>query len=135
MEWLILGFPVASLALSFLHYKAELSITNLRSFLAVLELLNDAHTQLPSKNTDPSLARGANWARRFHGFTAAVLAVGGNAAGLAGALSICPLRFAATPRSLYLDVVLALVSLAVLLDTPRWSYRPAAPIDQGFAPD
>lgn len=133
VEWLILGFPVASLALSFLNYKAELAITNLRHFLAVLERLNEAHLQLPSYNTDPSWARGANRARRFHDYTAAVLAAGGNAAGLGAALAIYPQRFAATPWFLYLGVVLALGSLAVLLVTPRWSYRPAASADQGLA--
>ena len=43
VEWLMLGFPVASLSLAFLNYKAERAITNLRRFLSALEQLGDAH--------------------------------------------------------------------------------------------
>lgn len=71
IEWLLLGFPVASLALAFLNYKAERSITNLRCFLAELEQLNNAHEILPSYNTDPKWSVGANKVRRFHDFAAA----------------------------------------------------------------
>ena len=37
IEWLVLGFPVASTCLAFLSYKAECAITNLRKFLSALE--------------------------------------------------------------------------------------------------
>lgn len=36
IEWLVLGFPVASICLVFLNYKAERAITNLRRFLSEL---------------------------------------------------------------------------------------------------
>lgn len=36
VEWLVAGFPVASICLAFLNYKAERAITNLRRFLAAL---------------------------------------------------------------------------------------------------
>lgn len=59
VEWLILGFPVASMCLALLNYKAERSITNLRTFLAKLEKLEDAHLTLPSYNTEPQWSSGA----------------------------------------------------------------------------
>jgi hypothetical protein len=66
VEWLILGFPVASTCLAFLNFKAERAITNLRRFVSSLERLElDSHG-LPSYNTDPQWAAGANKARRFH---------------------------------------------------------------------
>lgn len=65
VEWLIIGFPVASLCLAFLNYKAERAISNLRTFLSVLEQLDNAHEHLPSYNTDPQWSHGANRARPF----------------------------------------------------------------------
>ncbi|GAB4058217.1 hypothetical protein [Uliginosibacterium sediminicola] len=124
VEWLILGFPVASICLAFLNYKAERAITNLRRFLSSMERLGNAHHALPSYNTDPQWASGANKARRFHDYAAAVLAAGGNAAGLGAALAIYPQRFAEAPLFLYAASLLALVSLIVLLLTPRWGYTP-----------
>ncbi len=53
VEWLVFGFPVTSLCLAFLNYKAERAITKLRSFLSALEKLDEAHQRLPSYNTDP----------------------------------------------------------------------------------
>lgn len=53
IEWLVLGFPVASISFAFLNYKAERAITNLRVFLSELECLGGANEQLPSYNTDP----------------------------------------------------------------------------------
>ncbi|MES2935687.1 MAG: hypothetical protein V4805_19620, partial [Pseudomonadota bacterium] len=68
IEWLVLGFPVASTCLAFLNYKAERAISNIRHFLSTLERLDDAHLTLPSYNTDPKWAMGANKARRFQDF-------------------------------------------------------------------
>jgi hypothetical protein len=48
VEWLVLGFPVASTCLAFLNYKAERAITNLRKFISELERLGNAHEALPS---------------------------------------------------------------------------------------
>jgi hypothetical protein len=123
IEWLLLGFPLASLCLALLNYKAERAITNLRTFLAALEQLDDAHQRLPSYNTEPRWSSGANRARRYHDVATTLLAAGGNAIGLGAAWSIYPLRIAASVGFFWTAVGLALLSLAVLLVTPRWSYR------------
>lgn len=125
VEWLIIGFPVASLCLAFLNYKAERAISNLRTFLATLEQLDNAHEHLPSYNTDPQWSDGANRARRFHDYAAAILACAGNAAGLGAATAIYPQRFSDAPAFLYVAIVLAIFSLIVLLATPKWRYAPA----------
>ncbi|WP_066335544.1 hypothetical protein [Azohydromonas lata] len=124
VEWLIFGFPVASLCLAFLNYMAERAISNLRSFLSVLEQLEDAHRQLPSYNTDPRWSRGANQARRFRDIATAILVLGGNAAGLGAALAMYPQRFGAAPGFLYLACALVVASVLGVLVTPKWSYAP-----------
>jgi hypothetical protein len=123
IEWLLLGFPLASLCLALLNYKAERAITNLRTFLAALEQLDDAHRRLPSYNTEPRWSSGANRARRYHDVATTLLAAGGNAIGLGAAWAIYPQRIAASAFVFWTAVALALLSLAVLLVTPRWSYR------------
>lgn len=124
IEWLVLGFPVASTCLAFLNYKAERAITNLRHFLSTLERLDDAHATLPSYNTDPKWAMGANKARRFHDFAAAVLVAGGNAIGLGAVIKIYPERMAENPVVVWGIGCIAVVSLIALLLIPRWSYLP-----------
>jgi len=124
IEWLVLGFPVASTCLAFLNYKAERAITNLRAFLATLEQLNNAHQELPSYNTDPQWALDANKARRFHDYASAVLVAGGNAIGLGAVWKIYPERIGENPAVVWLTASVALVSLIALLMIPRWSYRP-----------
>lgn len=84
--WLALGFPVAALAFALLNHKTEQSISHLRRFLCDLERLDDAHLKLPSYNSDPRWAEGANSARRFHDIAAAGLVAGGNLAGLGAVL-------------------------------------------------
>lgn len=123
VEWLVLGFPVASTCLAFLNYKAERAITHLRRFLSVLEQLESAHTTLPSYNTDPRWAEGANKARRYHDLAAAILVAGGNAIGVGAVIKIYPERIAANPATLWLTIVVAAISFVALLITPRWSYR------------
>ncbi|MFL9610491.1 hypothetical protein ACW4YW_12120 [Methylobacillus pratensis] len=125
VEWLILGFPVASICLAFLNYKAECAITNLRTFLSSLEKLDAAHERLPSYNTDPLWSRSANKARRFHDYAAAVLVAGGNIAGLGAAQAIYPQRLSTEPAFLYIAATLSLVSFIIVLLSPRWSYSPA----------
>lgn len=132
VEWLILGFPVASLCLALLNYKAERALSNLRTFLSALEQLDDAHLRLPSYNTEPRWAAGANKARRFHDHATALLAAGGNAVGLGAAWHIYPQRLGQGSVFLYGSIALAVVSLLVLLVTPRWSYRPR-PLAQGMS--
>jgi hypothetical protein len=126
IEWLVLGFPVASMCLAMLNYKAERAISNLRSFLSALEQLGDAHKRLPSYNTAPQWAASANHARRFHDLATALLAAGGNAIGLGAAWRIYPQRLGETPLFLSIAVAATLVSLGVLVITPRWRYRPPA---------
>ncbi|MDH4608585.1 hypothetical protein [Pseudomonas sp. BN102] len=124
VEWLVLGFPVASTSLAFLNYKAERAITNLRRFLASLEQLGNAHQELRSYNTDPQWAQGANKARRYHDYASAVLVAGGNAIGLGAVIRIYPERIAETPVVIWISAAIALFSLLALLLTPRLSYRP-----------
>lgn len=124
VEWLLLGFPVASLCLAFLNYKAERAITNLRRFMAALEQLGQAHEQLPSYNTHPQWASGANKARRFHDYASAVLVAGGNVIGLGAVMRIYPARMAEAPLTLWLSTAVAGASVVVMLLSPRWSYRP-----------
>ncbi|CAG0954652.1 hypothetical protein MTYP_00389 [Methylophilaceae bacterium] len=125
IEWLVLGFPVASTCLAFLNYKAERAITNLRHFLSTLERLGSAHESLPSYNTDPRWAMGANKARRFHDFAAAVLVAGGNAIGLGAVIKIYPDRMAENPLAIWITAAVAIFSFVALLLIPRWSYKPA----------
>lgn len=124
IEWLVPGFPVASVCLAFLSYKAERAIANLRHFISALERLGNAHEILPSYNTDPKWTRGANKARRFQDFAAAVLVAGGNAIGLGAVIRIYPERMAENPAIAWLSAVVAVLSLIALLLIPRWSYRP-----------
>lgn len=124
VEWLILGFPVASICFALLNYKAERAITNLRTFLSVLEKLGGASEHLPSYNTDPMWSRNANKARRYHDYAVAVLVAGGNLLGLGAARAIYPQRFAETPGFMVLSAALAFAALLVVLLTPRWSYAP-----------
>ena len=123
-EWLLLGFPVASVCLAFLNYKAERAITNLRRFMSALERLDNAHESLPSYNTHPKWAVGANKARRFHDYAAAVLVTAGNAVGLGAVLKIYPQRIADAPVTLWLSVAVATASVLALLLSPRWSFTP-----------
>lgn len=123
VEWLILGFPVASMCLALLNYKAERAITNLRTFLAKLEKLEDAHLSLPSYNTEPQWSSGANKARRFHDLATTLLAAGGNAIGLGAAWKIYPQRLVEASGLFYASIALALISLVVVFITPQWSYR------------
>jgi hypothetical protein len=124
VEWLILGFPVASVCFAFLNYKAERAITNLRTFLSMLEKLGGANEDLPSYNTDPKWSQNANKARRFHDYAAAVLIAGGNLVGLGAANTIYPQRFSIAPVFMYVSISLAICSFLVVLFTPRWSYVP-----------
>jgi hypothetical protein len=124
IEWLVMGFPVASTCLAFLNYKAERAITNLRRFLAELEHLGNAHETLPSYNTDPKWSMGANKARRFHDLAAAVLVAGGNAIGLGAVIKIYPERMADNPTVVWFTASITVISVVALLVIPRWSYKP-----------
>jgi len=123
IEWLILGFPVASLCFSFLNYKSEVTLSNLRAYLSELEKIDTESPLLPAYNTDRAWSAGANKGRRFHDYASAILAIGGNAIGLGAAWKIYPLRLNAEPIFLYIGVALALISIIFLLATPVWSYQ------------
>lgn len=129
IEWLVAGFPVASTCLAFLNYKTERAITNLRSFLSVLERLHNAHEDLPSYNTDPRWAMGANKARRFHDYAAAVLVAGGNSIAIGAVVKIYPERMAENPWIVWVTAVVAVITLIALLLIPRWSYLPSGAAD------
>ena len=124
IEWLVLGFPVASICLVFLNYKAERAITNLRRFLSELEKLGDAHKTLPSYNTYPRWALGANEARRFHIFAAAILVAGANIVGLGAVIKIYPERIAENPIAIWISGIVAICSFIALLLILKWSYKP-----------
>lgn len=125
IEWLVLGFPVSSLCFAFLNYKAERAITNLRRFMSMLEQLDNASDSLPSYNTHPEWAQGANQARKFHDYASVILVAGGNLTGLGAVLSIYPERIAAQPFSLVVSIILASISILLLLLNPRWSFKPS----------
>jgi hypothetical protein len=122
IEWLVLGFPASAICFAFLNFKAERAITNLRTFLAELERLGDAHEVMPSYNADPRWSQSANKARRFHDYAAAVLVGGGNIIGLGAAQAIYTQRLAEAPAFLLVAAVLALGSFVAVMLTPRWSY-------------
>jgi hypothetical protein len=124
IEWLVLGFPVASLALAFLNYKAERAITNLRRFLSALEKLNNAHDILPSYNTDPKWSQGANKARRFHDFAAAALVAGSNGLGLIAFFEMYPERTQSNLFAIGASILITILSVVAILINSRWSYRP-----------
>jgi len=123
VEWLALGFPVASICLAFLNFKTERAITHLRHFLSALEQLQNAHESLPSYNTDPRWAQSANGARNFQDWAAAVLVCGGNGLGLGAIFSIYPERVSQDPIIPWLTVGLTIFSVLALVVIPRWSYR------------
>jgi hypothetical protein len=124
VEWLVLGFPVSSLCLVFLNYKIERALTNLRSFLSTLERLDNAHNALPSYNTDPQWSDGANRARRFHDYTAAILVATSNAVAVGALLRIYPLQARLDSPAVWLTGLVTLGSVGALLWMPRLSYRP-----------
>lgn len=124
VEWLMFGFPVASISLAFLNYKAERAITNLRRFLSALEQLDDAHLVLPSYNTHQKWAVGANKARRFHDYASAILVAGGNLIGLGAVAKIYPHRIVDSSNSFYLSIAISIIAVLVILLSPQWGFKP-----------
>jgi len=126
VEWLVLGFPVASICLAFLNYKTERALTNLRSFMATLERLDNAHEELPSYNTDPRWSQNANSARRFHDYASAMLVGAGNLIAIAAFSNIYSERVSGFSPVVWLTGAVAVLCVLALLLNPRLSYRPAA---------
>ncbi len=87
--WLMAGFPMASIILTFLNYKYETLISLLRSYLAELERAKDAHLSMPSYNCDAGYMRKANPPRYFHDLACGAMLLAYNAAALGTYVSIC----------------------------------------------
>ena len=124
VEWLVMGFPVASLCLVFLNYKTECALTNLRRFLSVLERLDNVPSVLPSYNTDPQWSQGANRARRFHDYTAAMLVGASNAVAVGALWRIYPQQAGWDQPLIWLTIGVALAAVGLLLWMPTQSYTP-----------
>lgn len=124
VEWLVLGFPLASTFLALMSYKAERALTNLRQFLCALERLGNEQDQIPSYNANPVWSINANHARQFQDYAAALLVLGGNLIGLFAAAKIYPAQFAEHPWTLWIAGVIALFSFIGLLWIPKLSFTP-----------
>lgn len=124
VEWLVYGFPIASACLALLNYKYERTLTNLRQYLSELERLNNTNLDLPSYNTEPRWAVGANKARRFHDFACAVLVMACNAIALGVFYRVYSEHFKPNAIAIWMTTVVALVSVAALLSITRFSYKP-----------
>lgn len=125
VEWLLWGFPVASTCLVFLNYKTERAISHLRHFLSALEQLDNAHTYLPSYNTDPHWAERANLARRYQDWASAILVLGGNGIGLAAIASMHPDRIRGNLWVMGLTAAITIMCILALLIIPSLGYRSA----------
>lgn len=126
IEWLALGFPVASLCLVLLNYKTESALTHLRRFLAELEQIGNAHQELPSYNSDPAWAAGTNGARRLHDYSAALLVAAAHAVALGALWRIYPGQLGWDAAVLWIIALSGLAAVTALLWLARWSYRPLA---------
>ncbi|OWY31292.1 hypothetical protein [Herbaspirillum robiniae] len=124
IQWLVLGFPVASVFLALMSYKAEMAIANLRRFLCALERLGNENGALPSYNAHPAWAINANRARQMQDYAAALLALAGNGVGLVAAVKIYPVQFGENPLAVWIAAVIAVASIGFLLWIPRLSFIP-----------
>jgi len=131
VNWLLLGFPVASVCLVLLNYKTERALTQLRSFLAALERIGQDEHGLPGYNTDPAWSLAANDARRFHDYSAALLVAATNALGLGALWRMYPGHVGWDAVVVWINALTALASVVALLWLPRWAYQPIKPV----APD
>ncbi|HKX42171.1 MAG TPA: hypothetical protein VJO99_13505 [Burkholderiaceae bacterium] len=127
IQTLALGFPIASLSLVLLNIRSELTLRNLRSFLAALEQLEDRHRQLPSYNTDMVWSEAANRARRLHDYTAAMLVLASNAIALLALARVYPAEMGWRSPVVWAIAIIALGCVAAMLSLPRLAYRPEPP--------
>ena len=125
VEWLVLGFPLASTFLALMSYKAERAITNLRHFLCALERLGNDTESIPSYNANPVWSINANHARQFQDYAAALLVLGGNLIGLSAAVKIYPAQFAEHPITLWVAGAIGLASFISLLWMRKLSFTPS----------
>ena len=127
LDWLMAGFPAASVALSLLNAKYERLLSILRGYLAALEQVREAHRLLPSYNCDPVLISQANYARRNHDFTCATLIMAYNAVALGIFSSISPVHDALFFGVMAAVGLAALAAVLMHLSLGRVRYQPAQP--------
>lgn len=125
LDWLMVGFPAASLSLTLLNSKYERLLSILRGYLAALERVRDAHLILPSYNCDTTLIGQANSARRHHDITCATLIVAYNLVALGIFSSITP-----SADAIYFAVlagvgIVALACVVAHIRMGRSRYQPA----------
>lgn len=124
VEWLALGFPVASLCLVLLNIKTEHSLTHLRNFMSTLEQVGNAHHHLPSYNADPSWAAGTNGMRRLHDYSAAMLVAAAHAVGMGALWRIYPLEMGWQSPSMWVCGISGVAAAIALLWLERLRFRP-----------
>jgi hypothetical protein len=125
--WLMAGFPLASIILTFLNYKYETLISLLRSYLAELERVKGAQLAMPSYNCDADYMRKANRARYFHDLACAALLLAYNTAALGTYVSVCGHTLAPYKSVLALVGAIALACFIAHLQLRRIYYMPKDP--------
>ena len=125
IEWILMGFPVASATFAFLNYKYERIITNLRQFLATLERCSDAHLAIPSYNVDAQWVDSSNHARRFHDYACAVLILACNSIGISAFYVLFPERFEQSAWVLGIVVFVSCLTAGLHWLLPRFGYKAA----------
>ncbi|MEO7777084.1 MAG: hypothetical protein ABIY63_06100 [Fibrobacteria bacterium] len=123
--WLMAGFPMASIILTFLNFKYETLISILRSYLAELERVKEAHASLPSYNCDSGYMRRANRARYFHDLACGALLLAYNCAALGTYVSICGDAIAPYAGVIALVAGFALACFLAHLQLRRIYYLPS----------
>ncbi len=124
IEWILMGFPVASATFAFLNYKYERIITNLRHFLSSLERFGDAHLSLPSYNTNPQWVNSSNHARRFHDYACAVLILACNSIGVSAFYVLFPERFSQSAWVLAIVILVSFLTAGLHWLLPKFGYKP-----------
>jgi hypothetical protein len=124
VEWLALGFPVASLCLVLLNIKTEHSLTHLRNFMSALEQIGNAHHHLPSYNADPRWAAGTNGMRRLHDYSAAMLVAAAHAVGMGALWRIYPQEMGWQSPSMWVCGISGVAAVIALLWLERLRFRP-----------
>lgn len=119
-EGMLLAFPMASMALTFLNLKYEKLISILRSYLAELEQIGGAHHVLPSLNSDPVRMKEANSARRFHDWTCALIIVAFNGVALMVYWGVGPVPH---PWLGWVVLIATLACVLVHLGMGRYHYK------------
>ncbi len=125
VEWLLLGFPVASTSLTLLNFKNERLITNLRRYLSELEQLSSAEPVLPAYNTDRKWITEASRARRFYDYACAILIAASTCVAIGAFDVIFPARFSTSLPIVLSVAVLGFGAAGAHLFLYRSRYRSA----------